>query len=252
MKRAISILILVSCLSSCNLPSNSPIDSPLQDTVDAMSAVKAGQVIPDHLLTENAERTGEEFDPNLYFTALNHLNMDEGYVLDYVYYYDGMGGRPVLYARTEGQQSPFRTYEEFAASPQYADAYLDHVQVDGTTESYFQLVLLSIMGGQFYLDWHANYNDTRVVCDSEALETLLEKVGSVGNEMSAATKARARRIDLEPVIEIKSDIVSVQVVTFTKWGGFFRETYTLKSDFPHTILDVETEELVPYDCGIMF
>jgi hypothetical protein len=252
MKRAISILILVSFLSSCNLPSNSPIDSPLQDTVDALSSVKAGQVIPDHLLTENAERIGEEFDPNLYFTALDHLSMEEGYILDYVYYYDGMGGRPVLYALNKGQQSPFRTYEEFATSPQYADAFLDHVQADGTAESYFQLVLLSITGGQFYLDWHANYNDTRVVCDTEALETLLNKVGSVGNEMTAATKARARRIDLEPIIEIGANSVSVQIVTFSKWGGFFRETYTLRRDFPHTFLDVEAEELVPYDCGIMF
>lgn len=97
---------------------------------------------------------------------------------------------------------------------------MTHVQADGTAESYFQLVLISIMGGQFNLDWHANYNDTRVVWDSEALETLLEKDDSVGNEMSSATKARARRIHLEPVIEIKSDTVSVQIVTFTKWGDF--------------------------------
>lgn len=251
MNRAISILILVSCLSSCNLPSNSPVDSPLQDTVDALSAVKAGQVIPDHLLTENAERTGDEFDPNLYFTALDHVSMQPGYVLDYVYYYDGMGGRPVLYARPQ-EQAPYRNYEEYEASPQESESFLAHVQADGTPESYFQLVLLSIMGGQFYLDWHANYNDTRVVCDSDALEALLEKVGSVGEEMSTATKARARRIDLEPIIEIKTDSVSVQIVTFTKWGGFYRETYTLQRDFPHSILDVETKELVPYDCGIMF
>jgi len=196
-------------------------------------------------------RSGEEFDPNLYFSALDHLNMEEGYILDYVYYYNGMGGRPVLYARPQ-EQAPYRNYEQYEATSHESDPFLNHVQADGTPESYFQLVLLSIMGGQFYLDWHANYNDTRVLCDSEALETLLEKVGSVGNEMSAATKARARRINLEPVIEIKSDTVSVQIVTFTKWGGFFGNTYTLSRDFPHTFLNVEAEELVPYDCGIMF
>jgi hypothetical protein len=44
----------------------------------------------------------------------------------------------------------------------------------------------------------------------------------------------------------------VQIVTFTKWGGFFRETYSLERPYPYTIMDVQVEELVAYDCGIMF
>jgi hypothetical protein len=216
-----------------------------------MSALKANLEIPDHFMTENPQRTGEEFDPNLYFTILDHLSMEPGYILDYVYVYDFLGGYPVLYARPQNQ-SPYRTYEELIVSPQASDSYLDHVQADGTEESYFQYVVLDIMGRQFYLFWHANYNDTRIVCDSEALEVILGSLGSFGGEMPAADKARARQIDLEPVIEIGTDTVTVQITTFTHWGGFYRERYTLQRQFPHTVIDFEADELVPYECGIMF
>ncbi len=160
MLRALLCLVFIASLTFCNLPVQPEYDSPLQDTVDAMAAIQAGLRTPEHLLVENAQRDGSEFDPNLYFTVLTHLSMSPGYVLDYVYHYDGMGGRPVLYARPEGL-ALYRSYEEFAASSLEADAYLKAVVVDGTPESYFELVVLSIMGGQFYLDWHANYNDTR-------------------------------------------------------------------------------------------
>ena len=251
MNRVFIILSIAAALTACNLPAQPEIDSPLQDMVDAMAAIQAGLHTPEHLLVENAQRDGSEFDPNLYFTALTHLSMSPGYVLDYVYHYDGMGGRPVLYARPEGE-ALYRTYEDFAASGLEDDSYLKAVVVDGTPESYFELVVLSIMGSQFYLDWHANYNDTRIVCDTAALESLLDEIGSVGNEMGAADQARARRIDLEPVILVGEAAVQVQIVTFTKWGGFFRETYSLERPFPYTILDVQAEALVAYDCGIMY
>jgi hypothetical protein len=251
MLRALLCLVFIASLTFCNLPVQPEYDSPLQDTVDAMAAIQAGLRTPQHLLVENAQRDGSEFDPNLYFTVLTHLSMSPGYVLDYVYDYNGMGGRPVLYARPEGE-ALYATYEDFAASALEDDAYLKAVVVDGTPESYFELVALSIMGAQFYLDWHANYNDTRIVCDTAALENLLDTIGTVGNEMRAADQVRARRIDLEPVIVVGEATVQVQIVTFTKWGGFFRETYSLERPYPYTIMDVQVEELVAYDCGIMF
>lgn len=43
----------------------------------------------------------------------------------------------------------------------------------------------------------------------------------------------------------------VELVTFTKWGGFYRTTYIFDRSFPHNIIDVKKENLVPYDCGIV-
>ena len=58
--------------------------------------------------------------------------------------------------------------------------------------------------------------------------------------------------NIEPVVQLTRDNATVEVISFTKWGGFYRRTYTINLSFPHTIIDVKEENLVPYDCGIMF
>ena len=58
--------------------------------------------------------------------------------------------------------------------------------------------------------------------------------------------------NIESLVNLTDDSATVQVVIFTKWGGFYRLTYEISRSFPHTILDVKEENLVPYDCGIMF
>jgi len=120
-----------------------------------MSALTGGLEFPANFQTENPVKTGSEFDVMQYFRVLDHLSMQPGYVLDYVYRYDGMGGYPVLYVRPAGQP-PYATEADLAAGGD-STGYLDFVQTDDTPESYFQFVVLATMGSQFYLFWHANY-----------------------------------------------------------------------------------------------
>ena len=47
-------------------------------------------------------------------------------------------------------------------------------------------------------------------------------------------------------------VFGISLVTFTKWGGFFRLTETMRREYPHEVLDEERELLVPYECGILF
>jgi hypothetical protein len=176
-------------------------ETPLQDKVDEMRALIGGQTFPDHFQAENPERTGAEFDPNLYFGVLSHLSMEPGCTLDYVYHWDGMGGYPVLYARPLDQPR-YRTESEFSAAGGTYGQWLEHIQADGSEEGYFELVLFSQMGGQFYLWWHANYNDVTIVADSRGLDAILDTDESFGIEMPAGTKQQARALDLTPVIEI--------------------------------------------------
>jgi len=247
------------CLAAaCSPPSTGePPTADWQGTVDAFVSLGRGQAIPEHLLQEDAARTGEEFDPNGYFPILDHLSMEPGYVLDYVYWYDFMGGFPVLYARPE-EQPRYGTLSEYQdavgdLSPEaFRHGFLDHVRTDGTAEGFFQFVVLRVMGRQFYLYWHANYDDATVICSRARLEELLGGIGELGQEMPAEDREKARALDVAPVVELQDDTVLVQVVIFTKWGGFFRQSYTIGREFPHQVLHWEEEELVPYDCGIQF
>jgi len=245
-----ALTLLLSSLA-CSLSPAPKSEIDCAGTLEALHQVRGDMTFPENFQTENPTKQGGEFDANTYFQALAHLSMQPGYVLDYVYHFDGMGGYPLLYPRPAGQV-PFRTEADYAASADSAN-YLDYVQIDDKAEGYFQYVVLNILGPQFYRFWHANYNDYRIMCSPSDVQAIASSLGDFGQPMSPLSRLRTLLLlDVVPTVSTGEQTVEVQVVVFTKWGGFLRWTYTLDRNFPHEILDVKEETLVPYDCGIMF
>lgn len=219
--------------------------------VSGMSNLQAGK-IPDHLSSTGIKR-GDEFDVNQYFDVLTHISMRDGYALDYVYQNDSLGGYPLLYPRPV-DQVPYASTADIPQNTAWPD-FQEFVNVEDTEQGYFDYVVLDIMANQFYLFWHANYNDRQIVCNRQQVSDIVEQVssGDFGNAMDSSTQTKARAIrDVEPVVRLTGDVATVEIITFTKWGGFYRETYTISREAPHKILDIKQENLVPYDCGILF
>lgn len=221
------------------------------------------------------ETKEDMFDINEYFTVLTHIFMEPGWVLDYVTMvepgieYIG-DNRPILYVRQE-DQAPFENYDEFMAAMDsngednpfvllhvlmYGGAIPDNkIRCDGTEESFIEYIMFQIMGGQFYLGWHANYDDAAVICDESGLEAILEKGDDTLGDpepLPEEVQRKARYLKIEPVVTFYDDIVTVEVTVFTKWGGFFRSTYTINREYPHMIIDANNNLIIEYDCGVMF
>jgi hypothetical protein len=77
--------------------------------------------------------------------------------------------------------------------------------------------------------------------------------GDFGYRISPASWVKAFLLnDVGPSVNIGVQKVEVQVVTFTRWGVFFLETYTISRSTPLIIQDIQKKNLVPYDCGVMF
>ncbi len=247
-------LLLIMLVLSLVLPACGPAapDYGCADTLAALAALRQGLgEIPENLQTESPVEDGTEFDPNQYFTVFTHLSMQEGYTLDFVYTYDWMGGYPTLYARNT-EWTPFLSWDDVRPGMDY---YLDHIELDDTPEGYLQYAMLASTAEQFYLFWHANYNDQEVVCSRSALKDILKSLSSsdFGNPITAVEKAQALAIkSIEPAVTLGEETVTVEMVTFTKWGGFYRLTFTIDRSFPHFILDVQQEQLAPYNCGVSF
>jgi hypothetical protein len=211
---------------------------------------------PDHLAAEDAEKAEGDFDANLYFDVLDRISPQRGYVLDYVYHYAGIGGGPVLYAR-KAQAPPYRNYSEYAAaSPERRadreDYYLRQIAADGSPESFFQLALLRIQGEQFYQFWHDAYNDGRIICDLEEARAGLGGEFGADESTIEALLSDLAEYDLAPTISMNGDLVKVEAVVFTKWGGFVKRSMLMEREAPHLILAERSQVLVEYDCGIMF
>lgn len=259
MKRQTIFLVLVILLFSlaCQFlfPTTSDRDGVIitacANVVKAVRNIRPGGA-PQALL-ETGVKQGGEFDVNEYFKALTHLSMQEGYTLDYVYQVDGLGAYPILYARPADQPA-YVSANDLPAGFEWTD-YQGHLVIDDVEQGYFEFAAMTVMAGQFYLDWHANYNDTEIVCNADAVDDIISDIndGNFGAAFDRSQERQARAMkDIEPLVKLTEDSALVEVVVFTKWGGFYRWTYTISRSFPNTIVDVQTENLVPYDCGIMF
>ena len=208
--------------------------------------------IPEHLM-ETGIKQGDEFDTNQYFDALTHVSMRAGYALDYVYQGDSLGAFPMLYARPL-DLAPYASMKDVPGNTQLPDFH-EYLDVDDVEQGYFEYVVMDIMAGQFYLFWHANYNDMEIVCNRDDVNDIISGVnaGDFGNDLDLGQQTKARGIkNIEPAVRLTGDVAIVEVVAFTKWGGFYRLIYTISREAQHKIIDVQQEELVPYDCGVMF
>jgi len=251
------VLVVSACIPNRNTQTGTP-DIPAGDlgcaeTFEALADLRRGLEIPDHFLTDNPASTGDEFDPNRYFEVFTQLTMEPGLILDYVYHYDWMGGYPVLYAREE-DQPPFATEAEYSSTANHSP-FMAHVQTSDTQEGFFQLAVLAHTANQFYLYWHANYNDLEVVCNKQRVAEILASLDGegFGQAMPLLDQLRARTlINVEPEVVMTNDTATVRMHLFSHWSGFIRWTITIQRLSPHAILDIEEQILVPYDCGIMF
>lgn len=254
-KTTIFILLAVFVLSpACQFLRPSRAGTMILDCaqiISRMSGLQPGG-IPEHLSTTGIKRS-DDFDVNQYFDVLTHISMQDGYALDYVYQNDSLGGYPLLYPRPV-DQDPYASTADIPQDTTWPD-FLEYVDVEDTAQGYFDYVVLDIMANQFYLFWHANYNDTQIVCNRQQVNDIVAQLssGDFGNAMDlpAQTKARTMK-DVEPVVRLMGDVAIVEIMTFTKWGGFYRQTYTISREVPHKIIDIKQENLVPYDCGILF
>lgn len=220
--------------------------------VEGMTALIGDLQTPEHLLQPDAVKTDEEFDVSGYFETLDGLSMEEGYVLDYVYWYDDLGGHPILYSR-RAAEPPFDNHSAYVAArgDESPLAYLEHVKVDGSAEGFYQLTVLRLMGEQFYLWWHATMNDTAIIHSHAALKAHQQVVERNCDEPFDPVLEAASQLAFEPDVKFEDDLVFVSIHTSSSYSGVQRTTFTINRDFPHTIVEESTETLIEYFCGVV-
>jgi uncharacterized protein YjbI with pentapeptide repeats len=276
-------------LSGANLEGTNPRDAASlalaearQQTVDALVALQDFETESMFAAAQKKRRSywindvellvreGQCFDVNQYFSILNHLSIEPGYTLDYALNNDGIGAQPCIYARRldEPRLLHVKAVEQRAKDEGWDDrmnlwyraytgthGYTMHIRTDNSPDAFFQLALLDLMGGRFYLYWHACYYDFVVVCNQEALERYFRTPG--GREDSV--REEAKRFDLAPVVDMGplpyaglEDKVYVEVTEFGHWEGVVRRGYLIDRRFPHRFRVSPHKDLVPYCCFWLF
>lgn len=206
--------------------------------------------MPRRIVGADGKKVAGLFDPNTYFTVLKHVRMKPGYELDYIYMNSFLGGYPCLFAKPSGKDMTPRDDECL----NWEEGKLgDYFMVDGTPDGFFELAVLLKMKGQFYLWWHGEYDDTRIVTQHEEMERIIEKRNRHGYEtIGQEDRMQIAKIDKAPTVELLEDSAAVAYCLFTEWGGFSKVRDYYRKSPPHRIIKSEIIEAVDYDCGIIF
>jgi len=224
-----------------------------QHLVDGMERVQRGY--PSSLDVED------------YFDVLDQLRMIQGYSLDWLYHDWGHGGNPVVYARPSNSET-VKEYDQLRGRGYlqsrpllHHDGYPEGRFLEYVTfragapkeQAFLQLAVLALLGEQFALSWHANYDHIELVCTTSDVQSAAETLGGWGGRpMPAEDQAAALEIDPCPSVQLREETASVRLVVFSPFGGFLELTYTFSGDFPHAIQSVDVTSLVSYHCGITF
>lgn len=260
------LLALLVGTAGCGAVTPAPsLTKECRTIVDGLYQIKKDLNLPDHFNDGEPFRQATDFDPNQYFQILTNIKLQSDYKLDYVYFSDDLGGKPLIYAR-KSSEMPFQTYEDLLKSfgekmsreRSYAQLnhtydYLDKIQIDKTPASYFQFVVLALLGNQYYLSWHGLYDDTIILCDSSDIKYVTADVESLDKELPQDIVNQAQNINFIPEVTREGNTVTVRFVTFTKWGGFYENVYKLDNEKDVLkLLDAQWNSLIEYDCGIAF
>lgn len=243
--------------------------------------LKSYQKTAPKLYDVKNKKTDSKFKINHYFDIFDKLSLEEGWTADYLYFQERIGGEPIIISYPQNKREEYakkinKVYDnrgenknksgfpenfiEHFMNKEDVDSYLKHIKLDGSEESYVQFLILSILGSQFSLFWHAAYNDKEFTCTQEAAEKVIDRIGREGEDISTIENnifdkesiKKIGEINFEPEIDIKKEKVVVRLVYFTKWGGFIAAKYSIKREFPHEIIQEEEKQLVEYNCGYVY
>jgi len=222
-----------------------------QGIVDAFRALYEGLELPDNLAQENPPpaKTGDEFDPNEFFTVLDRIHMEEGWTLDFIYTYaSDMGGSPELVARRT--DSPL--CQSDPEQPCVTESFLLHVLVDGSREGWFQLKVLGIMGSQFYQDGHG-WEGRIILPSHQGLIAWMEeqkKLGAGMYEGDGFDEAGIAELKVDPVVEVHSDRIHYNLVHYCRFSdiGISRLVADHSTEPPYSLIPDSDESEVLFEC----
>ncbi|MFZ5563989.1 MAG: hypothetical protein ACOZBW_08035 [Thermodesulfobacteriota bacterium] len=126
--------------------------------------------------------------------------------------------------------------------------------LDGTPDSFFQLVVFTRLAGQFYLYWHAFYKNIKIVTSRDEMESLIDEITTKGHgaKLTDRQKADLRAIDPDPQVKISRDTAAVTYCMFSKWGGLWQFTEKFSVTPPYRCAGTRQLAWVFYDCKLSF
>ncbi len=194
---------------------------------------------------------GVGFEVNRFLKVFDKIKLKKGFTLDYTYHSGGLGGEPLIYTRKK--EAPRLLPYEYIEKYSNTRPYLNDITIEINPESFFQIAVFSQIVNQFYLFWHANYNDHQFIFSFEKVDDLLKHIPEDNKDnygINRKDREELRTISFEPQVNIKEEGAEVRCVMFSAWIGFYYNISFIT--WPNITIKNSREIIVPFDCGINF
>ena len=114
-----------------------------------------------------------KFDVNRYLEVFDLIKVDKGFVLDYEY----IGDAPSVYTRKKSLLDTFKLKTDKLRNTAFGlKGNIENISFEKSPEGFFQFAVFSIVIHQFYLFWHACYNDDEIVYSRSQIDEILKEI----------------------------------------------------------------------------
>ena len=192
--------------------------------------------------------------------VLPHLHFPEGSILDCYLVGDqlGLGAEPVLYVRKENEQrfSEYGKRDSENPAPNLLND-LSIVSPEFTQKGVWELILLTELGTQFNLVWHANYKLRRIICNMEEFFDgwycgTYDDCYFKADRLTEDEKTKLLSWDIAPKVKLEDFRAIAEYCLFSPFSGFctVRREICFEPELylPKPMI---TKRLF-YNCGIKF
>ena len=126
----------------------------------------------------------------------------------------------------------------------------DYIKVEDSPMGAWQAFLLNSAWRLLPMFWHGGYDRRTYIYSTNDCHNMI----FMREEHSYPIKKRLMAIDLSPEVVKKNNKYYISVCYWSDWGGLKRELLeiTIIENKVSDIFEVDTEVLMPYNCGILF
>jgi hypothetical protein len=205
-----------------------------------------------------------DYNVNRVLRVFDLVRVEPGYLLDYMYLYDGNGGQPFLYARP-ADGTRVTSKEEYSKRFQLAmpdmllgheptdedsRPYLDHMAFEETDLGFLQFALFCMTARRFQLYWHSNYNNRIYILDNEERAERLRTRKFDLPTLSDEELGVLPFLDIRPKIRIYGDSGWVRLFNYEMNRGF--SYCTIEVEWPNRLCGIVDEIMIESRSEVMY
>lgn len=186
------------------------------------------------------------FDINTYLSSFDNIEIKKDYKIG-VYFLDNfLDGNPYLYALKDDQKLKDKNRESLYNFLSKTEIRAKNQIVPKDSEcGFLQYLFFYEMGEQFALKWHSYYDEKRIICSSDKLNSIISELAT--SEIFSADSLGLKKLkEVSPkiIIEKSDKYYIISWLENRTHSGIFRCTYQISIKKPNKIDRIKEDKLL--------